>query len=338
MKRIVTISTKILSGIGKAQRSKVRKTMREFIITLTAAALLFSGIVLVFADGSSLKSGIFTYEISGDNVTITGVDDTEGEVTVPEKIDERTVTAIGDGAFGGSAQITEVNIPDTVTSIGTMCFAYSTSIRTVRLSKSITSVGEGMFYQCSALSGVAVPYGVTEIGSRAFAMCSSLTAVTIPNSMANIADDAFADSPSVRFYCNRSDGAVGYTYAQSKWIDCEELITVYVNGNEIVFDQPPITEPKKFRTLVPLRAVLEYMGAEIEWFNDMNYAGIDLGGHRILIRPGSEFMMVDGKAVTMTCPAVEYNNRVLLPIRDVVEAVGGKIKWEEYSKSVYVTY
>ncbi len=317
---------------------KIGMKINRFIISALIIMISISGCVFASEEEASLKSDIFTYTVSGSNATITGVEDVSGVVKIPATIDEYKVVAIGDGAFGGSSLITEVHIPDGVSSIGDMCFAYSQSIRAVYLPSGAKTVPEGAFYQSAALECVSVPYGVTGIASKAFAMCPKLTAVKIPNSMKNIADDAFANSENVRFYCYLNDEAVGYKYAQSKNIDCEELITVYVNNKEIAFDQPPITEKKRFRTLVPLRAVLEYMGAEIEWYNDMNYAGIDIGGHRLLIKPGSDFMMVDGKARTLNCPAVEYNSRILLPIRDVVEAVGGKVSWDEYSKTVSVTY
>ncbi len=311
--------------------------IRVFALVLSIA-LMMSSFILCFAEGTTLKSDIYTYVLSDDKITITGVDDVMGTVVVPNKINGKIVTAIGDGAFGGSSKITEVRIPESVSRIGSMCFAYSSSIRYVYLSSSVISIPDGAFYQCSSLDSVSIAYGTANIGSKAFAMCPNLTSVTIPNSIKKIATDAFNNSNNVRFYCYLNDNAVGYTYAKSRDIDCEELITVYVNNNEIAFDQPPITEKKKFRTLVPLRAVLEEMGAKIEWYNDMNYAGIDIGGHRLLIKPGSEFMMVDGKAVTLSCPAIEYNNRILLPIRNVVDAVGGKIKWDEYSKTVNITY
>ncbi|MBQ4347028.1 MAG: copper amine oxidase N-terminal domain-containing protein, partial [Firmicutes bacterium] len=40
-------------------------------------------------------------------------------------------------------------------------------------------------------------------------------------------------------------------------------IRVFVDNNEIIFDQPPIIEND--RTLVPLRAIFEALGAEVEW-------------------------------------------------------------------------
>ena len=310
---------------------------KRILSAIMITILILSVSLSVSADGS-LKSDIFSYTVSGTEATITGVDDIAGKVTVPEKIGDYTVTAIGNGAFGASHNITEVYIPDTVTKMGSTCFAYSTSIKTVRLSTSVHTVGEGLFYQCQALMGVSIPYGVTSISSKAFAMCPNLVAVTIPNSMQKIADDAFSDSPSVRLHCYLSENGVGYTYAQNHGLETEELITVYVNGEEIVFDQPPITDPKRFRTLVPLRGVLEKMGAEVEWDWDMEYAGINIGEYRLLIKPNEEFMMVNGKVKYLSSPGIEYNNRVLIPIRDVVEAVGGKVGWDEFNKIVTITY
>ena len=40
-------------------------------------------------------------------------------------------------------------------------------------------------------------------------------------------------------------------------------ITVTLNGSNIYFDQPPIIQNE--RTLVPMRAIFEAMGCEVEW-------------------------------------------------------------------------
>lgn len=308
--------------------------MRKSIFTLLIViSLLLSANTFVFADNA-----LFTYTTSGKTVTITGFADVGGKVVVPDTIDGKTVVAIADGAFGGATNTTEIILPDTVTSIGSTCFAYSTSLKTVKLPASIKSIGSGMFYQCESLIGVEIPNGVQTIMSKAFAMCVNLSSVVIPDSVTSIAPDAFDDCPVIRFHCHQVDGLAGYEFAKSHWVDCEEPITVYVNGDKINFDQQPITDNKRFRTLVPLRSVLEYMGAEIVWDDMMEYADIKIDGHRILIKADSEFMRVDGNTVWMTCPACEYNGRLLLPIRDVVSAIGGKVTWDENTKVVTITY
>ncbi len=290
------------------------------------------------ADANTYKSDIYTYTVIGSSATITGVDDINGRVDVPDTIDGYSVTALGDGAFGGSENITEVTLPNTISSVGSMCFAYSSSIKAVHLSKGISTIEEGVFYQCEALIGITVPYGVRGIGEKAFAKCPNLSSISIASTVDSISEDAFLDSPGVKIYCKLSDEPTALSYAEAHEIPYENLITVYVNGDEVDFDQAPVTDNKRFRTLVPLRSVLEDMGAKIEWYDDMNYAGIDIDGYRILIKPESEFMRVNGETVYLSSPAIEYNNRVLLPIRDVVQAVGGRVVWDENSTSVTITY
>lgn len=318
--------------------------MKKHIFTafLLTASLLCTGLSLCFADEGEeptvYKSDIYTYTVSGDSATITGVDDISGGVEVPDTLDGYTVTALGEGAFSASENITAVSLPNTIRSIGSMCFAYSTSIKTVHLSNAITAIEEGTFYQCGALIGITAPYGVRGIGEKAFAMCPNLSSVSIASTVDSIAEDAFLDSPGVKIYCKLSDEPTALSYAQAHDIPYENLITVYVNGIEVDFDQAPITDNRRFRTLVPLRSVLEDMGAKIEWYNDMGYAGINIGDYRLLIKPDSEFMRVNDETVYLSSPAIEYNNRVLLPIRDVVQAVGGKVVWSENSTSVAITY
>ena len=307
-------------------------------ITAVIVMLLLITSYIVTAENPELKYDIFTYEVRDDEITITCVEDARADVVVPNKIDDIPVTVIASGAFGGSSKIETVYIPDSVKTIGATCFAYSTSIKSVRLSRSLSSISDGLFYQCSALAGVSVPYGVTNIGARAFAYCENLIAVSVPNSIKTIASNAFTSSKDVTIHCYLRDGAVAYEYAKSNKIPTEELIAVYVNDVEVDFDQPPITDKKKFRTLVPLRAVLEKMGAEIEWYNDMNYAGVSIDGNRLLIKPEESFMMVNGKAHTLSSPAIEYHNRIMLPIRDVVEQIGGKVTWDEHNKFLYISY
>ena len=311
---------------------------KRILAVLLATVLLLSNFCVIYAEEQSFKEDIYTYILNGNNAVITAVDDVDGEVIVPEKLGDYNVAEIADGAFGGNANTTYVYLPDSINKIGAMCFAYCGSIKGVRLPSDITLIADGTFYQCKSLIGITIPDGVQSIGSKAFAQCESIVSVAIPNSVTSINDDAFVDDPIIRFHCRLSEECPAYYWGLARGIDCEELIKVYVNGTRIDFDQSPITEPKRFRTLVPIRSVLEFMGAEIEWYDDMEYAGIDIDGHRILIKPDSEFMMVDGKVSYLTCPAMEYNGRILLPIRDVVQAIGGKVGWDEETKVVTITY
>ena len=217
-----------------------------------------------------------------------------------------------------------------------LCLQHSPSITSAALPAQLKTIEDRAFYQCESLWTVQIPAGVETIGENAFALCSNLTAAALPSGISSIGSGAFQASGGFRIYA-KPDTA-GAAYAWDNGITFEELITVNVNGEDVVFDQPCITDTQYYRTMVPMRAVLEALGAEVTWDNTMNTAGINIGPNRLLIRPGEPFMMVNGQARYLTCPAIEFNNRILLPIRDVVEAIGGKVGWDEAQKLVTVTY
>ena len=76
----------------------------------------------VDADETVGKSS-FTYTVSNDQVTITGLSDEYlTDLVIPEKIEGLPVTAIKESAFSGCSQITSITVPNSVTSIGDGAF------------------------------------------------------------------------------------------------------------------------------------------------------------------------------------------------------------------------
>ena len=84
---------------------------------------------------------------------ITGYTGSADEVTVPSKILNIAVTAIGDGAFRG-LPITGVKIPAGVKSIGAGAFEDCSRLERITLSSTVASIGADAFKNCSALSAV----------------------------------------------------------------------------------------------------------------------------------------------------------------------------------------
>ena len=102
--------------------------MKKIIPWLVCLATMLC-ILPTAAAEESLKEDIFTYSVSGKNAIVTNVDDTQKVVEVPKTLGGYTVTAIGDGAFGGSTVIEEVVLPDSVTTIGTFALLIAIACR-----------------------------------------------------------------------------------------------------------------------------------------------------------------------------------------------------------------
>lgn len=115
----------------------------------------------------------------------------KGDIVIPSKIGEYTVTAIGaDAFFWNSAEVTSITLPKTVTSIGVNAFS-ELPIESIDLT-SVTYIHDYAFLRCKNLESVTLGNGLTSIGKGAFENCSSLTSIDIPGSVTSIGVDAFS--------------------------------------------------------------------------------------------------------------------------------------------------
>ena len=109
-----------------------------------------------------------------------------------------SVTRIGDLAFFGSSNLTEVIIPEGVTIIGNESFRECYSLVNLTIPNGVTDIGSAAFYGCSNLSSLTtIPDNVEYIFGAAFMGCRSLTSIKIGKSVSFIGADAFRGCESL---------------------------------------------------------------------------------------------------------------------------------------------
>ena len=105
----------------------------------------------------------------------------------------------------------------------------------------------------------------------------------------------------------------------------EIYVTVTFNGEELEFDVPP--QIMNSRTMVPLRAIFEKMGAEVDWENDTQTVTATKGDTVVVLVIGDQFPTINGEVVEIDQPGVIVDSRTLAPLRFVAEAFGGEVDW-----------
>lgn len=115
----------------------------------------------------------------------------------------------------------------------------------------------------------------------------------------------------------------------------DSTISVKINGNYVQFDQPPVLE--NGRTLVPLRAIFEALGANVQWDGNTQTVTATKDGTKITLQIGSTRMYVNGNIKTLDVPAKLINSRTLVPVRAISEAFGCKVDWIQDTQTVVIT-
>ena len=112
-------------------------------------------------------------------------------------------------------------------------------------------------------------------------------------------------------------------------------IKVYVNNTELQFDVPPTNI--EGRTLVPVRALLEKLGAKVEWNQVTKTVTAQRGQTLIIFDIDNKSAIVNGKTVDLDVPLKIINGRTLAPLRFISENLGSKVAWNAESKTINIT-
>ncbi len=109
---------------------------------------------------------------------------------------------------------------------------------------------------------------------------------------------------------------------------------VFVNGQEVYFDVKPrlIND----RTMVPLRAIFETLGARVDWDEATQTVTAYRGDVTIELTIGDSYMYVNGYSVYLDSPAVKIDDRTLVPVRAISESFGCEVEWYEDKELVSI--
>lgn len=92
------------------------------------------------------------------------------------------------------------------------------------------------------------------------------------------------------------------------------------------------------RTMVPVRGVFEEMGYSVEWAADTKTATLTRGSKSVAVQADSPTMLVNGETnVELDVPAQIVDEKMMLPLRAVSEAVNAEVDWDAETKTAKIT-
>lgn len=90
------------------------------------------------------------------------------------------------------------------------------------------------------------------------------------------------------------------------------------------------------RTMVPLRAVFEVMNCAVKWDTGKSSAIVEYDNKTIIIPVNSNKAYVNGKVNTLDVPAKLVNDRIMVPLRFISEAIDKTVVWDDVNKTVLI--
>ncbi len=116
----------------------------------------------------------------------------------------------------------------------------------------------------------------------------------------------------------------------------QQEISVKLNSEKIVFAdvKPQIINS---RTMVPLRAIFEALGASVEWDDATKTVKSQKGDITIELTIGANELKKNGSPVALDVPGQIVDSRTLVPVRAISEAYECNVQWDDAAKTVLIT-
>ncbi|NLD49412.1 MAG: copper amine oxidase N-terminal domain-containing protein [Clostridiaceae bacterium] len=117
--------------------------------------------------------------------------------------------------------------------------------------------------------------------------------------------------------------------------------SIFVNGTIQTFEPEggasAVPEIKYGRTFVPIRFIVENMGGDIEWDEQLRQITIKNKGKTIVMNIGEKSILEDGLKKEIDAAPEIINGRTIVPIRFVAESMGLAVEWCEDKELVLIS-
>lgn len=114
-------------------------------------------------------------------------------------------------------------------------------------------------------------------------------------------------------------------------------VSLYLDGKSAITSAEALPEIRDGRTMIPIRALAEKLGADVGWNAAARQVTLTRAGVTTVMTVGSKTAYVDGKVMEMDVAPYITGGRTLIPARYVAEFFGQKVAWDGEKRRVDVT-
>ncbi len=168
---------------------------------------------------------------------------------------------------------------------------------------------------------------VTIINNNTTVNQNTNTTTNNANTNTNISGSTIANSNIA------SNNQTNQTTTNDNSIKVSQYVSVQVNGQPLQSDVKPFVNADG-RTMLPIRAIAEALGADVKWDEATQTATLTLGAKVVKVTLGQNNILVDGVPVPMDTAAASKDGRTVLPLRAVSEAMGADVGWDPATSMV----
>lgn len=235
-------------------------------------------------------------------------------------------------------EIDTIVIGEGITSIGEGAFTAFRLLKNVSLPESLSVIGASAFLSCEGLESITLPDRVIQINGGAFVGCENLKTISIPGNTYKISEDAFYNCFVLNIvgisgsYAEDFAKETGIPFRNERALPKDIMVTV--NHVPVWFDQPPTIVND--RTLVPLRAIFEAMGAEVNWDPATRTVTATRGEDKLSLVIDTNIINKNGTDFEIDVPAMIIGDRTMVPARAIAESLGASVDWNPHTRTVII--
>lgn len=246
--------------------------------------------------------------------------------------------------YSSREKINKVVIENGITTIGRAAFIDCDKITEVVISEGVTRIEHFAFSDCNSIEEIYLPDSAVSLGQNAIACGDNLKSISIPSAIEVVGVNAFGNCSTIYYRGSENDfdslnerDKGEFKYRNVIYINADdnfEKASVLINNQFLQCDQPPVI--KNDRTLVPMRAIFEALGAEVSWNDETKTAEGVKDGKKVAVTIDENAIAINDEKHEIDVPAQLIHDRTMVPVRAISEAFDCIVNWNGMKNYVII--